>query len=143
MDTAGQEQFRAVTTNYYRRADSCLLVYDITKEDTFKEIKEYFNENIKEICEKNIPVVLLGNKTDLEDQRKVPAADGINFCLENNYTFLETSCLKNQKVADAFETLIEITHRENCKNKKKDKDKNKDIKLDRNSVQRRKKRNFC
>ena len=120
MDTAGEEQFRAITTNYYRKADCCLLVYDITNQNSFDEIKEYFNPKIKEYCKQNIKVVLLGNKTDLEDQRKIPAEEGIEFCTKNEYTFLETSCLKNQKVADAFETLIEIAHREGSKNKQKD-----------------------
>jgi small GTP-binding protein len=122
MDTGGAEKYRAITTNYYRNADCCLLVYDITEKDSFEEIKNFFNKKIKEICKPDIPVILLGNKTDLESKRQVPSEDGANFCTENGYMFMETSCLKNTNVSDAFETLIELTNREMMKNKDNKKD---------------------
>ena len=118
MDTAGQERFKSLNVSYYRKADCCLLVYDITNKNSFEECTNYFNEKIKENCKENIQIILLGNKTDLEEARAVPSELGANFALENNYIFMETSCLKNQNVADAFETLIEITHREKIKDKK-------------------------
>ena len=77
---------------------------------TFDECKNYYNNNIKEKCKKNIKVILLGNKTDLEDQRQVKPEEGAAFALENDYIFMETSCFKNTNVANAFETLIEITN---------------------------------
>ena len=83
LDTAGTEKFRSLSTSYYRQTDCCLLVYDITDEYSFNEIKEYFNDRIKELCKKNIQVILLGNKTDLEDKRKIPSEEGAKFCLEN------------------------------------------------------------
>ena len=52
MDTAGQERFRSINTSYYRKADCCLLVYDITNRKSFEEIENYFNEKIKEKCKK-------------------------------------------------------------------------------------------
>ena len=58
----------------------------------------------------------MGNKTDLEDKREVKPEEGAAFALENNYIFMETSCLRNQNVPDAFETLIEITNIESKKN---------------------------
>ena len=117
LDTAGQEKFKALNENYYKKASCCLLVYDITDKNSFEECKNYYNETIKEKCKENIKVVLLGNKTDLEDQRQVPSEEGANFASKNNYTFLETSCLKNTNVAGAFETLIEMT---NIDSKKED-----------------------
>lgn len=112
MDTAGQERFKSINTSYYRKADCCLLVYDISDRYSFDQLKDYFIETIKEKCKKNIQIVLLGNKTDLEEKRQIPSEEGANLALLNNYIFLETSCLKNKNVADAFETLIEITNRE-------------------------------
>ena len=117
MDTAGQERFKSINTSYYRKADCCLLVYDISERNTFDELKSYFIGKIKEKCKKDIQVILLGNKTDLENKRKIPSEEGCKLALENNYIFLETSCLKNTNVADAFETLIEITNREAIKNR--------------------------
>ena len=119
LDTAGEEKFRAINSSYYKKSDCCLLVYDITRRDSFEELKDYFNEQIKEKCKKNIKVILLGNKTDLEDKRKIPSEEGASFALENDYIFMETSCLKNSHVADAFETLIELTYNEVSKDKNK------------------------
>ena len=111
MDTAGQERFRSINNLYCKSANCCLLVYDISDRKSFDECKTYFNNAIKNNCLKGIPVIVLGNKTDLEEQRKVPPEEGANFSAVNNYIFMETSCLKNKNVSDAFATLIEITHR--------------------------------
>ena len=115
-DTAGQEQFRSLSENYYKKADCCLLVYDITKIESFEECLGYYNKCIHEKCKKNIPVILLGNKSDLEDKRVITSEDGALFSEQNGYMFMETSCLKNTNVSNAFETLIELTNREMQKN---------------------------
>ena len=115
-DTAGQECYKALTENYYKKADCCLLVDAITNSESFKECKNYYNECIKEKCKKNIQVMLLGNKTDREDERQVSSKEGADFAVENEYIFMETSCYKNTNVANAFETLIEITNIEAKKN---------------------------
>ena len=112
VDTAGQENFRSLSSQYYKRADGILLVYDITNEKSFENIKGYYFEQIKEKCKKNIKIIVLGNKTDLEEDRKVNPKEGANFAAKNGYMFLETSCLKNRNVADSFETLIELIYRD-------------------------------
>jgi len=132
MDTSGQERFRAINQNYYRRADCCLLVYDITDIKSFEACK-FYSEQIKEKCKKNIKTVLLGNKTDLESERKVPPEKGATFSLKHDYIFMETSCLKNENVADAFEVLIETTHRDMKKNKDRTEDRTSSIVIDRDS----------
>ena len=113
LDTAGQERYRTLNNQYYRKADACLLVYDISNKITFQSIKNYYKREIKEKCKDDIKIILLGNKTDLEDQREVSSIEGADFAFENNYIFMETSCLENRNVADSFETLIELTYREN------------------------------
>jgi small GTP-binding protein len=65
IDTSGQERFRALNQNYYRNADCCLLVYDVSNRKSFEECK-YYIQQIKERCKQNIKVILLGNKTDLK-----------------------------------------------------------------------------
>ena len=97
------------------------MVYDITNRESFEECKNYYNIKLKEKCKKDIKVILLGNKTDLEDQRKVSSEEGAGFSLENDYIFMETSCLQNKNVASAFETLIELTNREEQKKQVKKK----------------------
>ena len=107
MDTAGQERFDSLNLTYYKKADAILLVYDISMKSTFDKIKKFYVPKIKENCKKDIPILLLGNKTDKENERKVSCEEGMALALEENYEFKESSCLKNLNVAGAFESLIE------------------------------------
>ena len=69
-DTAGQERYRAITNAYYRNAVGALLVYDISKYNTFQNIERWFAE-LREHAEFNICVLLVGNKSDLKQNRAV------------------------------------------------------------------------
>jgi small GTP-binding protein len=111
-DTAGQEKLKALSNQYYQKADGVLLVYDITNQASFDEIKNYYSKQIKDRCKFGVKVLLLGNKTDLEDERKISPETGANYAAENDFMFIETSCLKNENVAGGFETLIELTYRD-------------------------------
>ena len=71
---------------------------------------------MKKRCKENVKAILLGNKTDLENERQVPSEEGAYYSMINDYIFMETSCLQNKNVADAFTTLIEITNIEFKKN---------------------------
>ena len=116
MDTAGQEKFNAISENYYKQADCCLLMYDITSMDSFERIKDYYVETIKMKCKSDIKIILLGNKTDLNNQRQVSQDDGKDLAEKNGYMFMESSCKDNYNVSDAFTALIEMTNNENAKN---------------------------
>ena len=131
LDTSGQEIYKSINETYYKKADCCLLVYDITNRKSFDECKDYYNKNLIEKCKKDVKVILLGNKTDLEDQRVISPEEGAGLALENDYIFMETSCLKNSNVASAFETLIELT---NIEEKRKQ---NKNIQINNNNSNRR------
>ena len=115
-DTNGQEKFNAINKSYYKNADAILLVYDISKRLSFNKIKDYYCNEIKEIFGDNIPIILLGNKTDLVDQRQVSQEEGVALAVSHNYKFQETSALKNENVTDAFEALIELWNFEYQKN---------------------------
>ena len=110
LDTGGAERFRALNENYYRKADGCILVYDITNEKSFIELKEYYIPKLKEKCKENIKTILLGNKSDREDERKISPEDGVQLALENNFIFKETTCFEKTNVANAFQTIIEMTN---------------------------------
>ena len=118
MDTGGQETFNSQNKIYYKKADCILLVYDITSLDSFKAIENHYLKQINEKCKEDVKVVLLGNKTDLQKIRQVPEEMGSNLASKNNLIFMETSCEHNYNVADAFETLIELTNSEMIKNGK-------------------------
>ncbi|CAN6479940.1 unnamed protein product [Victoria cruziana] len=115
-DTAGQERYRAVTSAYYRGAVGAMLVYDITKRQTFDHIPRWLEE-LRSHADKNIVIILAGNKCDLEDQRVVPAEDAQEFAQREGLFFLETSALNATNVESAFLTVLtEIFNIVNKKN---------------------------
>ena len=116
-DTCGQERYNSINETYYRKADAVLLVYDITNKESFEAIKNYYCIKIRQLCKSNIPIILLGNKTDKENERKIKTEEGIDLALKEKLKFKETSCQKNENVADAFEALIEMWNSENKKKK--------------------------
>ncbi|KAK6135016.1 hypothetical protein DH2020_031243 [Rehmannia glutinosa] len=87
-DTAGQERYRAVTSAYYRGAVGAMLVYDITKRQTFDHIPRWLEE-LRAHADKNIVIILIGNKSDLEDNRAVPTEDAKEFAQKEGLFFLK------------------------------------------------------
>ncbi|KAG7619050.1 Ras-related protein RABA4b [Arabidopsis thaliana] len=104
-DTAGQERYRAVTSAYYRGAVGAMLVYDMTKRETFEHIPRWLEE-LRAHADKNIVIILIGNKSDLEDQRAVPTEDAKEFAEKEGLFFLETSALNATNVENSFNTLM-------------------------------------
>lgn len=140
MDTGGQETFNSLNKLYYKKADGVLLVYDITSLKSFNACKNYYIQEIKNECNKNVKVILLGNKTDLEGQREVTSESGANLSLENDFIFMETSCKNNYNVSDAFESLIEITNLDMKRGINKNDD---NSKLNKKGIKKNKKKIFC
>ena len=106
-DTAGQENFRSVTRAYYKASAVAMVVYDITKEESFQHIESWLRD-CKELAPGTVILVLIGNKSDLEDQRVIAKERGEIFAKENNMVFLETSALNGNGIKEAFEKSIQI-----------------------------------
>eukprot|EP00800_Vazella_pourtalesii_P021885 TRINITY_DN8306_c0_g2_i1.p1 TRINITY_DN8306_c0_g2~~TRINITY_DN8306_c0_g2_i1.p1 ORF type:complete len:209 (+),score=42.48 TRINITY_DN8306_c0_g2_i1:42-668(+) len=100
-DTAGQERFRTITTAYYRGAMGIMLVYDITNEKTFDNIKHWIR-NIDEHAAHDVERMIIGNKSDLDDYRKVPKQRGEMLAVEYGIKFMETSAKSSLNVEEAF-----------------------------------------
>ena len=103
-DTAGQERFRTITTAYYRGAMGILLVYDVTEEKTFSNIRNWIR-NIEQHATESVNKMLIGNKCDMEDEKVIDAARGKALADEYDIKFLETSAKTNHNVELAFFTL--------------------------------------
>ena len=107
LDTNGTDRYRFLNETYYKKNDGCLIIYDITNRRSFDEIERYYIPKLKEKCKKNIATVLLGNKADMEEKRKVSIEEGEDLARKYNFIFKEASCSKNLNVFDAFQTIIE------------------------------------
>ena len=103
-DTAGQERFKNITASYYRGGNGVLVVYDITDRESFENLNSWLIE-IEKNANKNVYKLLIGNKCDLEDKRKVTFQEGKDFAESNGMKFMETSAKTASKVQDAFELL--------------------------------------
>jgi len=108
LDTAGTEQFTAMRDMYMRNGHGFILVYSIVSEDTFKELQGVRDRilSVKDTDEVP-PMILVGNKVDLEEERVVPKAQGQMLAKKfNNCAFLETSAKQRVNVEETFTTLV-------------------------------------
>jgi Ras-related protein Rab-2A len=87
---AGQESFQSITRSYYRDAAGALLVYDITRRETFNHLARWL-EQARQNGNPNTSIMLIGNKCDLEERRVVSTSEGSKFASDNGLLFLETS----------------------------------------------------
>ncbi|CAJ0952378.1 unnamed protein product [Ranitomeya imitator] len=74
-DTAGQERYRSITKQFFRKADGVIVMYDITSKDTFTAVRQWLT-SVEEGAGENIPILMLGNKTDIDKEREVPCGLG-------------------------------------------------------------------
>ena len=111
-DTAGEERYRSITNAYYKGAKGSLLVYDITNKKSFENVEKWISD-LKANADEDISMILLGNKTDLEDKRVVSTEEGKNKAEFYNLTFMETSALNGNNIQEAFNELIMDVYKRN------------------------------
>ena len=107
-DTAGQERYKALTQNYFRNAEGVLLTFDVTNTDSFNNLKDWIG-SIKTNMESNnifLPLIIVGNKIDMEDAREINKEDAEKFVSDNNYKYFETSAKTGEGVDDAIRDLV-------------------------------------
>ena len=113
-DTSGEEKFKSISLNTIKNADGILLLYDITNQDSFEAISGWI-KSIRESKGGNIPIVLLGNKCDLENNREITKEEGKKLANEYNIGFFEISNKKGINIEESCLELINkiIENREN------------------------------
>lgn len=100
-DTAGQERFHSIVKGYFSNSTCAVVVYDITKRQTFESVKNWIEE-CQNYTNKNIVMVLVGNKTDLKEKREISTEEGKTFAEENGMEFFESSALTGDNIDNIF-----------------------------------------
>ena len=113
-DTAGQERYKAITTTYYKGAKGALIVYDITRKETFDSVDRWISELVNS-GDKNMTMLLIGNKCDLDTQRQVTKEQGEEKAKAFKVAFLETSASSGENLDVAFEMIMKEVYSK-CKN---------------------------
>ena len=111
-DTAGAEKYHSMGQSFYRNSGTCILVFDITDPETFKNIESWRTEFLEQLNPKNpneFPLLLIGNKSDLQSDMKVNDEDIQNYCKEhNNMPFFMCSAKDNVNLEEAFNKVVDM-----------------------------------
>lgn len=144
-DTAGQEKYRSLTKFFYKDAAIAVLVYDITRRESFEEVRKYWYEQLKTCGEKNIVIGLAGNKCDMFDKEAVSEEEARTFANEIGAQFQLTSAFKNLGIDDLFRMVgckyLDPNFQDIINEEPKEEKKN--IVLDNNNNQKKKKDKKC
>ena len=108
-DTAGQERYRSVTHGYYRGTSGVIIVFDITKMETFKNVHKWLTE-LRDFVFEDIPIILIGNKIDLTSFREVSTESAVTFAKYHYISYMETSALSGENVQRALNSLVDNIH---------------------------------
>ncbi|KFQ99044.1 Ras-related protein Rab-44, partial [Opisthocomus hoazin] len=106
-DSAGQERYHSITKQFFRKADGVVLMYDITSEYSFSDVR-YWLSCIQEGAEDGVAILLLGNKTDCAAERQVPAKEGERLAKEHQLMFYECSAASGHNVSESMVSLIRL-----------------------------------
>ena len=109
IDTAGQEKFRAISVNYLKGTDGAVLVFDITKKETFELIGNWLDD-IRQNNKMSIGKMLLGNKADLKDEREVTKEEGEKLAELLQCKYYETSAKTGQNINEALDEIAKLTY---------------------------------
>ena len=106
-DTAGQEKFRSLNKIFFKDAEIAFLVYDITKKQTFDELKNFWVEQVRTFSSENVLFAVVGNKADLYTKEEVNENMGQEFADQINGVFAQTSAKHGTGINDLFQTVVE------------------------------------
>ena len=104
-DTAGQERFRNIAKNYFQSSDGFLILYDISNHESFETL-DYWVEEIKSNSQELAKMILVGNKCDLINERKIKKEEGENYAKNKKIRFFEVSAKEGTNINTAFDTLV-------------------------------------
>ena len=106
-DTAGQERYRTITSSYYKGAHAIVVVFDITNRSSFEHILRWM-EDINKYAKENILKFVVGNKSDLIQEREVKYEEARALASEMNATYFNVSAKENENINEFFESATRI-----------------------------------
>uniref|UniRef100_A0A8C4NXZ2 Calcium release activated channel regulator 2Ab n=1 Tax=Dicentrarchus labrax TaxID=13489 RepID=A0A8C4NXZ2_DICLA len=106
-DTAGQERYRSITKQFFRKADGVVVMYDVTVEESFKAVQPWLT-NVQEAAGEGIPILLLGNKMDMDGDREVSFKEAEQLAHENKVMFFEVSAYTAKNVTESLTHLARV-----------------------------------
>lgn len=106
IDTAGQEEFSSISEYYLKDSDGVVIVYSVISVNSFETTEKYFKDIARLKNGADIPIILVGNKIDLKEQRSVSTQQGEECADIHNCLFIEASAMSNKRVFDIFEILV-------------------------------------
>ena len=106
-DTAGQEIYHNLALNIFRKCQGLILVYSIDNNNSFDNVKNKWIKDIDDLLDSKIPIILVGNKKDLEKKRIISEKDGLEIATKNKFFFYETSAKTGENVNQIFQYLFE------------------------------------
>ena len=135
-DTAGQEKYRAMTKNLFLKTQGIVIIFDISNETSFINLKSWMND-IKEECSADIPMILVGNKSDLVDKRVIDKERAMEYAKNENLEYIETSSKTGENINKALSLIIEKIYR------RADSNSNFSFTLDDGTVKKKSKKMCC
>ena len=143
-DTAGQERFKALTPSFFRNAEGVVIAYDVTNSESFDNLKFWISSIKTNLFEKNIfiPIIIIGNKIDLEDMRDISKDVASAFAKENNFKYFETSAKTGEGVDEAFRDLVNQILANSDKNEEATIER-KSVKIEEKKTEKQKKKGCC
>jgi len=150
-DTAGQEKYRSLTKMFFKDANAAVMVYDITRKDSFEELKNYWTSQIKESSPENIILAIAANKSDLIQQEAVEEENARNFSKEINAIFVSTSAKDSEGINNLFKEIAKkytgastITIKEDEDDDQPEEEQKNTVKIEAgNKAKKQKKSGFC
>lgn len=143
-DTAGQERYHAIVSAYYRGSAGAVIVYDVTNQKSFENIRTIWLKNLRSVSDTSFPIMILGNKNDLQKEKVVSIQAGEELAMAEKMAFFETSALSGDNISTAFEQFVkQIYENEKTKEIEKYNKKFDGSKLKSNEMKAKKKSNWC
>lgn len=137
IDTAGQERFRTITSNFYKNADGIILMFDVTNQRSFKNIQNWINE-IQQKCKSNIPIFIVGNKIDLNNRIK-SKEEFEKEIKQYNYDYYEVSARNNIGIKETIDKMCLMMYKYKLSEIQKNKSQSSKLLSDKTKL----KRNCC